>query len=317
MSTAPHPVRFGIQTGQQNLAWEEIADLWSAADAWGYDSLWNFDHFYPIFSDPNGPCLEGWTTLSALSQRTRRARIGHLVNGNSYRNPCVLAKMAASLDVISNGRLNLGIGSGWFELEHRSFGIEFKSVPERLAALDEACRIVKGMLRGEKVSFRGRHYQVSEASAVPPPVQAGGLPLMIGGAGRRVLLRIVAEHADMWNYFGAPEDMADLIGVIRSHADRLGRDSDGIEKSVAMTLCYTSDRDRQEMVAQIVAHTYQVDVERARARTMMGTREECLDRIAAYRKAGVSHFIFMCFAPIFRDELQAFAEEVIPAARAL
>ena len=172
---ARHPIRFGIQTGQQYVAWNDLLDLWRKADAWGYDSLWNFDHFYPIFADPNGPCLEAWTTLSALAQATTRARIGTLVNGNTYRNPCVLAKMAASLDHISGGRLNLGIGAGWFELEHRAFDIDFKTVPQRLRALDEACKILKGMFSGEKFSFDGKHYRIADApprgctSAPPRP----------------------------------------------------------------------------------------------------------------------------------------------------
>jgi alkanesulfonate monooxygenase SsuD/methylene tetrahydromethanopterin reductase-like flavin-dependent oxidoreductase (luciferase family) len=121
-----HPIRFGVQTGQQNIEWSVMLDTWQKIDAWGYDSLWNFDHFYPIFVDPDGPCFEGWATLSALAQATRRARIGHLVNGNTYRHPCVTAKMAATLDHISGGRFNLGIGAGWFELEHQAFGIDFK-----------------------------------------------------------------------------------------------------------------------------------------------------------------------------------------------
>src|SRR5215470_3554116 len=144
-----HPIRFGIQTGQQNIAWDDMLTLWQRADAWGYDSLWNFDHFFPIFTDPAGPCFEGWTALSALAQHTKKARIGHLVNGNTYRNPCVLAKMASTLDHISGG-LNLGIGAGWFELEHNAFGIDFMTVPERLAALDESCQILKGMFSQDK-----------------------------------------------------------------------------------------------------------------------------------------------------------------------
>lgn len=310
-------VRFGIQTAQQNLPWKDLHDVWVAADSWGYDSLWLFDHFYPIFADPTGPCHEGWTMLAALAHSTRLARIGHLVTGNTYRNPCLLAKMAATVDHISAGRLNLGIGAGWFELEHRSFGIEYPPIAKRLAALDESCRILKGMLRGEAVTLDGAHYRVDEARAVPAPVQAGGPPIMIGGAGRKVLLRIVAEHADMWNYFGTPSQMKELIDVIRAHGDRLGRDADEIEKSVALPLCYSTNADRQAAVCQALARAYGLPAEQARERIMIGSRDECLDQIARYRDAGVTHFIFMSFGAIVLDELQAFAEEVAPAARRL
>src|SRR5207249_11715418 len=124
--TTRTPIRFGIQTGQQGVEWVTMLDLWQKADAWGYDSLWLFDHFYPIFVDPEGPCLEGWTALSARAQATTRARIGHLVTGNTYRHPCVLAKMAGTLDHISGARLNVGIRAGWFALEHLRFGIDRK-----------------------------------------------------------------------------------------------------------------------------------------------------------------------------------------------
>ncbi|HXW84421.1 MAG TPA: LLM class flavin-dependent oxidoreductase, partial [Candidatus Binataceae bacterium] len=180
------PIRFGIQTGQQNCAWEQLRELWSKADGWGYDSLWDFDHFYPIFTpDPGGPCMEGWTTLAALSQHTRRARIGAMVNGNTYRNPCVMAKMAATLDQITGGRLNLGIGAGWYELEHRSFGIDFKTIPGRLQALDESVTIIKGMFTQQKTTLHGRHYNVTDAMCNPKPLTKPHPPILIGGRGER------------------------------------------------------------------------------------------------------------------------------------
>ncbi|HXC53216.1 MAG TPA: TIGR03560 family F420-dependent LLM class oxidoreductase [Candidatus Limnocylindrales bacterium] len=310
-------VRFGIQTAQQNMTWRELHDTWVAADSWGYDSLWLFDHFYPIFSDPDGPCHEGWTLLAALAHATRLARIGHLVTGNTYRNPCVLAKMAVSVDHISAGRLNLGLGAGWYELEHDSFGIEYPPIPRRLGALDESCRILKGMLRGERISLDGNHYRVRDAHAEPGPVQAGGPPLMIGGAGRKVLLRIVAEHADMWNSFGTPAQMKELIDVIRDHGDRLGRDTDAIEKSVALPLCYSTNSDRQTSACSTLARAYGLSPEQARERIMIGSKDECLEQVRSYLAVGVTHFIFLSFGPVLLDELQAFSEEVAPAARRL
>src|SRR5256712_11480976 len=132
---ATPPIRFGIQTGQQTVEWAELLALWQKADAWGYDSLWNFDHFYPIFVDPEGPCLESRTTLAALAQATRRARIGTMGSGNTYRHPCVTAKMAATMDHVSGGRVHLGLGAGGFERGRRAFGLGVQTRPRRLHAL--------------------------------------------------------------------------------------------------------------------------------------------------------------------------------------
>jgi F420-dependent oxidoreductase-like protein len=311
---AIHPIRFGIQTGQQSIAWADMLDLWQKADAWGYDSLWNFDHFYPIFVDPEGPCLEAWTTIAALAQATRRARIGSMVTGNTYRHPCITAKMTTTLDHVSGGRFNLGIGAGWFELEHKSFGIDFKTVPGRLAALDESLRIIRGMLTQPKTTLHGKHYTVTDAMCLPAPVQKPHPPIMIGGTGKRVLLKLVARHADMWNASASAEDMRALIDVIARHADTERRDPETIEKTVMMAFCYDAPA-REQFMCQVIANMRQTTPELARKQIMIGKKDECLETIARYRKAGVTHFIFMTFAPYFPDELQAFAEEVIPAAR--
>lgn len=312
---AAHPVRFGIQTGQQGVEWAQMVDLWRKADAWGFDSLWNFDHFYPIFVDPEGPCLEGWTTLSALAQVTTRARIGHLVNGNTYRHPCVTAKMAASLDHVSGGRLNLGIGAGWFELEHRSFGIDFKTVRRRLEALDEACQIILGMFTRDKTTLHGTHYTVTDAMCLPKPLQQPHPPLMIGGMGEKVLLKIVARYADMWNASASAARMRELIAIIRRHGDAAGRDAEQIEKTVMLPLCYKAAPAREEFMCTLMASMRQTTPEAAREQIMIGGRQECVDTVERYLAAGVTHFIFMTFAPYFPDEIQAFAEEVIPAVR--
>jgi F420-dependent oxidoreductase-like protein len=309
------PVRFGIQTAQQGVTWADLAEVWSKADAWGYDSLWAYDHFYPIFTDPSGPCLEGWTLLAALAGVTKRARIGHLVTGNTYRHPCVLAKMAATVDQISAGRLNLGIGSAWFEHEHQSFGIDFKTVPGRLGAFAESLQIIRGMLAGERVSMDGAHYRVHEAICRPLPVQKR-LPIMIGGSGRKVLLRLVAEHADLWNSQGSPQEIRELVEVIERHCAKLGRDPATIEKTVMLPLAYTNVRGEQDAVCQLLGAVFGVSPETARARAMVGGREQCLEKIGQYVRAGCTHFIFMLLAPYPHDQIQSFAEQVIPAARA-
>jgi F420-dependent oxidoreductase-like protein len=309
-----HPIRFGVQTGQQNIAWEQLRSFWAKADGWAYDSLWVFDHFYPIFSpDPAGPCLEGWTLLSALSQNTKRARIGALVNGNTYRNPTLTAKMAATLDNLSGGRLNLGLGAGWFEAEHRSLGFDFKTIPGRLQALDESCQIIKGMFTQEKTTLKGKHYNVVDAICNPKPIQKN-LPLMIGGHGEKVLLKIVAKYADMWNMGNADAaEMKRLIAVIERHGDTVGRDTDEIEKTLMLALCYKAPKQREETLSSIVGMMAQTTPELARNRMIIGSKQECIDKLEGYIKAGVTHFIFM-HNPLLTSEedIEAFAEDIIP-----
>ena len=310
-----HPIRFGIQTGQQLVAWKDMLAMWRKADQWGYDSLWNFDHFYPIFVDPEGSCLEAWTTLSALAQATTRARIGTLVNGNTYRNPCLTAKMAATLDHISGGRLNLGIGAGWFELEHRAMGFDFMTVPRRLAALDEACRIIKSMFTEPRTTLEGRHYRVTDVIGLPKPVQQPHPPIMIGGTGEKVLLKIVAKHADMYNASANADRMQHLIEVIARHGDAVGRDTSVIENTVMIPLAYKADAERQQFMCNLIAGMRGISPEAARQGIMIGDRQECLDTIERYRRVGVTHFIFMLFQPIREEEIQGFAEDVMPLVR--
>jgi alkanesulfonate monooxygenase SsuD/methylene tetrahydromethanopterin reductase-like flavin-dependent oxidoreductase (luciferase family) len=223
--------------------------------------------------------------------------------------------MAMSLDHISGGRMNLGIGAGWFEAEHKSFGLDFKSVRGRLDALEESLQIVKGMLAGESVTLDGEHYKVTDAFCNPSPVQPGGLPIMIGGEGKRILLRIVAQYADMWNAFGTPEKMGGLIEIIRKHGDTVGRDTDEIEKTAMLPLCYTGDKGVQDAVVSLLAASFGMSPEDARGATMIGEAQECIDTVERFREAGVTHFIFMCFAPYPADQIQAFAEQVMPAFR--
>ncbi len=306
-----HPIRFGIQTGQQGATWKQIEDAWIKADGLGFDSLWAYDHFYPIFTAPDGPCFEGWSLIGALAQSTKRARIGHLVNGNTYRNPCILAKSATTVDHISGGRLNLGVGSGWFELEHESLGIDFKTVRGRLEALDEALQIIKGMFEGEKISLDGKHYQVKDAMCVPKPLQTPRPPIMIGGTGRKVLLKLVAQHADMWNANKTPDEMGELIEVIRRHGDAVGRDTAAIENTVMMPIGYKAAKDKADFLCAVTAGMLETTPEKARSAIMLGDKQQCLDTIERYQRVGVTHFIFMLLAPYDLGEIEGFAADVM------
>jgi len=219
-------MRFGIKTSPQDTTWADMLAFWQAADAVElFESAWNFDHFYPIFSDPNGPCLEGWVTLAALAQATSRIRIGCLVTGAVYRHPAILANMAATLDIVSGGRLELGIGAGWNEEELSAYGIELGSLTERLDRLDEYLEIVDSLLRNEWTDFTGENYALSRARCEPKPVQTPRPPITIGGAGRRRTLRAAARWADHWNHpGGSPETIADAKAVLHQHCADLGRD---------------------------------------------------------------------------------------------
>ena len=280
----PHPIRFGIQTPQQNSnTWEEMRSLWQEVDTLGFDTAWVFDHFLPIFSDPTGPCMEGWTALSALAMATHTVRLGIMVTGNTYRNPAVLAKIATTVDIISGGRLILGMGGGWFEREHDAFGLPFPSVGERLGRLDESLTLMKQLWTQDTTSFAGKYYQLQDAPFLPKSVQKPHPPILVGASGEQVALGIVARHADMWNTFGSPDVFLHKIARLTEHCQRIGRDPDTIEKSVLVTGMFAPEKAREQ--------------------------------VEEYVAAGVTHIIFSVVAPQDRQAMQRFAQDVIPAFR--
>ena len=203
-----------------------MLSVWQAADDIDvFESGWTFDHFYPIFSDPTGPCLEGWTTLTALAQATTRLRLGTLVTGIHYRHPAVLANMAAALDVISGGRLGLGIGAGWNEEESEAYGIELGSVKDRFDRFEEACQVLIGLLSQETTDFNGRFYQLTGARNEPKGPQRPHPPICIGGTGEKRTLRITAKYAQHWNFpGGTPAEFARKRDVLAAHCADVGRD---------------------------------------------------------------------------------------------
>ena len=227
-----HPLRIGLKLAPQVTTVEELRSLWRLADDEGFDHVWNFDHLAAIAGDPTGDVLEAWTLLGAMAEATRRVRIGCMVTGNTYRHPAVLAKMAVTVDHLSAGRLELGLGAAWAELEHTMLGLEFGTAGQRIARLEEACQMLELLFREERASFDGRWYRLDAAIANPKPVQRPGPPLWIGGSGERKTLRVVAKHADVWN--GAGSDAAEfarLSGVLDRHCADVGRDPAAIRRS--------------------------------------------------------------------------------------
>ncbi|HVE24454.1 MAG TPA: LLM class F420-dependent oxidoreductase [Sporichthya sp.] len=219
-------MRFGFKTSPQNTTWADMLAVWREADSIEtYSSGWVFDHFYPIFSDSTGPCLEGWSVLTALAAVTERLRIGNLVSGIHHRHPAVLANMASAVDIISNGRLELGIGAGWNVEESDAYGIELGTPRERSDRFEEACEVLVSLLTNEWTTFDGKYYQLKDARNEPKGPQRPHPPICIGGSGEKRTLRTVAKYAQHWNFAGGPvEEFVHKRSVLHEHCAAIGRD---------------------------------------------------------------------------------------------
>lgn len=310
-------MEFGIQTGPQHATYDEILSIWRTAEEAGFDHAWTFDHFIPIFSDPEGPCLEGWTTLTALMAQVPRLRAGTLVTGNSYRHPALLANIAATLDVITNGRVEMGIGAGWWEMEYRAYGYEYPHVAERIRALDEAVQILKRLWTERRATFEGQYYTIRDALCEPKPVQRPHIPIWVGGAGPQLTLRVVARHADGWNTFLMPrEDYRLLVTALERHCERAGRDPASIRRSLAGQLVIGATSVEAEAKLEAVARQRRMTAEQARGRAFIGTPDDIANQLAGLAEQGVDHIIFSLRAPYPHDDLRLFAAEVVPRVRA-
>jgi F420-dependent oxidoreductase-like protein len=308
-------IRFGVQTAPQHVTYGALREAWRLIDQSGYDTAWLFDHFMPILSDPTGPCYEGWTMLAALAGETSLAQIGILVTGNTYRHPAVLAKMGATVDHTSGGRLIMGIGAGWFEMEHSAYGIHFGTTAERIHRVDEACEVIKRLWTDRQANFDGQYYQLKDAYCEPKPLQQPRPPLMIGGSGEKLMLRVIAKHADIWNTFGSPEVFRHKINVLKEHCAAVGRNFDEIEVSWAgMTYVTDSAQEKQEMIARGAA-MFGAPAEMVAPGFLVGSPAELRDRISEFIAAGVTHFIPIPPTPTDHATISRFAEEVMPTFR--
>ena len=294
-----------------NLAnpWQDIVAEARHVEKTAWDGIWVADHFMPLNpADSQGHVQEAWTVLAGIAALTSRVRLGTMVTGNTYRNPGVLAKQASQVDIISGGRVVVGLGSGWQENEHTAYDIPFYTVGSRLRRLEESIQIIRSLFDNEKTTFEGKYYKFHDAPLMPKPAQAR-VPLLVGGGGERITLRIAARFADEWNVWGSPEVVARKTAVLERHCAEVGRDPRTIKRSTQTLLLISDDA---------------AAVEKAKAASRLpmtaGSTEEIRDLIGRYRDAGVDEFIMPVFTPglsagqtaELRDK---FIEDVAPAFR--
>jgi F420-dependent oxidoreductase-like protein len=306
-------ILFGIQTPQQDVTYAEVRDIWKAAEELGFDSAWVFDHFLPIPpGDTEGPCLEGWTMLAALAAETSKLRIGTLVTGNTYRNPALLAKMATTVDHISNGRLYLGIGAGWFEPEHTAYGMPFYTARERAQRLDEALQVITKLWTEDHPNFDGKFYTLKDAPFAPKPVQKPHPPILIGGQGKKWIMPLVGRYAQAWNapLRLTPDDIRERTKIIEDECKRIGRDPCDVEVQAFLILYSITDVPLAGPAMRLGARLM---TDKAIARNVLaGSPKEITEKIQTFVDAGATHIVMNIQPPYERELLERFANEVMP-----
>jgi F420-dependent oxidoreductase-like protein len=242
-------MRFGLDVSQHQLTWDELGVRVSFAEDAGFDSAWVFDHFKPLYGDPGGPCLEAWTLLGALAAQTTRVRLGALVTGVTYRHPSILAAEAVTVDHVSNGRLNFSLGAAWFAQEHEELGVPFPAMRERAQRLDEALHVVRLLWTQDGATYAGRHYALTHATYRPRPAQQPHPPIWIGASGEKVMLPIVARHADVWHGFGETRALIRKSGLLDELAQKEGREPSAIARASDLSLSEPWDEVRARIDA--------------------------------------------------------------------
>jgi F420-dependent oxidoreductase-like protein len=308
------PLRFGLFVPQYDVPATALRELAMRAEALGFDALWAYDHLQDYPSEAQPEVLECLTLLSLLAGWTARIRLGSLVLCDAYRNPALTAKIAATLDVLSGGRLELGYGAGWHEGEHRAYGFAFPTAAARVARMEEGLEIIKALWRGEPASFAGAHHRIAAARCLPRPLQRPHPPITIGGGGERRLLRAVARHADVWNYFSVPlAEYEHKREVLHAHCRDIGRDPATLAQSLMVPLVTARRekdvRDAREAARRrggVFAHDDQL---------VQGTPDIVVPRLLDYARRGVGSFILVLPEPLDASALQFVAGEVVQGLR--
>jgi F420-dependent oxidoreductase-like protein len=290
--------------------WTRAVEIALLAEELGYDSLWLYDHFHNVPKPAHEAVFECWITAAAISQRTSRIRIGQMVGCNSYRNPALLAKMTSTFDVISGGRLDWGIGAGWYQNEYEAYGYEFPPAKVRIGMLREAVEIVRAMWSEAETSYDGRYFTLQRANCDPKPLQQPHPPILIGGGGEQLTLRVVARLADRSNFGGKPAEFAHKTDVLKQHCKDVGRDYDEIEKTWSPEVFV---RETEQEIAAAGSRSFWGEpFDSWAAGNLVGTPEQVAEKIRTYMDLGVTSFMPWCSDYPEDETLKLFADKVIP-----
>jgi F420-dependent oxidoreductase-like protein len=308
----------GIETDQH---WPTMSGVASAIESTGFESLWVYDHFHTVPVPTQEPTYEAWTMMAALATVTDTVRLGQMCTANGYRSPAYLAKVAASVDVISGGRLEMGIGAGWYEDEYDGYGYPFPKPSVRIGELDEAVQIMKAMWTEDEVHFEGKHYRLDGAICRPKPIQEPHIPLWVAGGGEQLTLRIAAKYAAYTNFADTPDEFAAKSEILRGHCEAVGRDFGEIVRTTNLnTVCAPTEAEVEQRLDWIRDHyAALLPIERAeRIRVafshMAGTPEQLVEKLRAWEAVGMSYSIhYFAEAAYDRSGIELFAREVIPA----
>ena len=298
----------GIEGAQAQ--WQTSVDVAVLAEKLGYDSIWVYDHFHNVPKPAQEAVFECWTTIAAISQRTSRIRLGQMVGCNSYRNPGLLAKITSTVDVISGGRLDWGIGAGWYESEYKGYGYEFAKPSDRIGMLRETVEIVKSMWTNAETNYDGKYYKMSRANCDPKPLQQPTPPVWIGGGGEQLTLRVVAEHADVSNFGSSLEEFTKKRAILQDHCRIIGRDEDTIRKTISSEVFIRETE--KEIIEAGSKNLWGEPAESWRAKALVGTPEQVSEKIQKYLDAGCTGFIPWCADYPSTETLELFATRVIP-----
>lgn len=299
--------------GDARAQWDVTLSTALAAERLGFDSVWVYDHVHNVPVPSNESVFECWTTVAALAQATSTIRLGQMVGCAGYRNPALLAKMTATVDVISGGRLDWGIGAGWYDQEYRAYGYDYPSNADRIRMLRETVEIVRMMWSEPEATYEGRHFTVQGAQCDPKPVQDPNPPVWIGGGGEQLTLRVVARHADYSNFGGKPDEWTHKVDVLHRHCAEVGRDPDAITMTWSPEVFIRSTE--QEILDAGTQSFWGEPFDSWRAGNLVGTPEQVCERLAEYQALGCGGVVLWCSDFPEHETLELLASEVLPEFR--